>query len=340
VGPRPLRSPSLMGFPDADKQVQALAAELWGDLDGVSRTIRYYGKGRVVWGLTLEDVLASLKVQKDCEFGRGLDSEVAWIHRRTSDTDLYYVANLTDNAQALQARFCVGGKEAELWHSDTGDIEPAPYSIVENRTTVPLHLSPRESVFVVFRRAASSPTRTLPPLARSTLATISGPWDLDFPPNLGAPEKIQLANLESWTTHADQGVKYFSGTATYTKTVQAQPSWFQAGTQLVLDLGTVNDIAEVSVNGQPLATLWKPPYRVNLTGSLKPGENRLQIRVTNQWTNRQMGDRLAAPDKRVLADAGGGRGGFGGMGGFGGGSQIPPQSGLLGPVTVISTHSP
>ena len=96
-------------------------------------------------------------------------------------------------------------------------------------------------------------------------------------------------------------MKYFSGTATYTKTVQAPQSWFQAGTQLVLDLGTVNDMAEVSVNGKPLATLWKPPYRVNLTDALKPGENRLEIKVTNQWTNRQMGDRLAPPDKRVLA---------------------------------------
>jgi hypothetical protein len=340
VGPRPAHSPSLAGFPDADKQVQAQAAELWGDLDGVSRTVHYCGKGRVVWGLALEDVLGSLQVQKDCEFGRGLDAEVAWIHRRAGDIDITYVANLTDNAQDLQARLRVHGKEAELWHSDTGEVEPASYSIVEDRTTVPLHLSPRESVFVVFRRAASSPTRTLPPSASTTLATMSGPWDIAFPPNLGAPERIQLANLESWTAHADQGVKYFSGTATYTKTVQAPQGWFQAGTQLMLDLGAVSDVAEVSVNGEPLATLWKPPYRVNLTDAIKPGENQLEIKITNQWTNRQMGDRLAPPDKKVLATpAGGGRGGFDRMGGFGGGNQAPPPSGLTGPVTVVSMKS-
>jgi len=334
VGPRPMRSPSLTGFPDADRQVQALAAELWGDLDGVSRTVRYCGKGRVVWGLALEDVLASLRIPKDCELGRGLDAEVAWIHRRAGDTDLYYVANLTDNVQDIQARFRVGGREAELWHPDTSEVEPASYSIVENRTTVPLHLSQRESVFAVFRRPASSPTRTLSQSVRTTLATVEGPWDVTFQPNLGAPERIQLATLESWSANADQGVKYFSGTATYTKTVRAPQGWFQPGTELLLDLGDVGDVAEVSVNGKPLASLWKPPYQVDVTSSLKRGENRLEVKVTNQWTNRQIGDRLAPPDKRVLATPAGGRGG---MGGFGGGDQTPPPSGLLGPVTVVST---
>lgn len=337
VGPRPVRSPSLAGRPQADMDVPALAAELWADLDGVSRTIHYYGKGRVVWGLSLEEVLASLNVAKDFDYSRGLDTDLAWMHRRTSDADFYYVANLTDAAQGIQARFRVRGKEAELWHPDSGDIEPASYSIAENRTTVPLHLSPRESVFVAFRRTASSPSRALPQPSSTTLATVTGPWDVMFPPNLGAPEKAQFVSLESWTAHADRGVKYFSGTATYTRTLQAPQGWFQPGAGRVLDLGTVNDIAEVSLNGKQLATLWKPPYQVDVTNVLRPGENRLEIKVTNQWTNRQIGDRLAEPDKKVLATPTGGRGGVGLMGGFG--SQTPPPSGLLGPVTVISTVS-
>ena len=67
------------------------------------------------------------------------------------DTDIYFVANRTDRAQDIQARFRVEGKEAELWHPDTGAIEPASYAIADDRTTVPLHLDQRESVFVVFR---------------------------------------------------------------------------------------------------------------------------------------------------------------------------------------------
>ena len=332
VGIKPVRSPSLAGFPDADAQVQALAAELWGDLDGVSRTIRHCGKGRVVWGLPLEDVLASLEVPKDVEFGKGLDTDIVWTHRQTPDADIYYIANHTDTAQEVQARFRVGGREAELWRPDTGRIEPASYRIVDDRTTVPLYLSPRQSVFIVFRRAASSPARTLPQQAGTTLTTVNGPWDVTFPPNLGAPEQIQLANLESWTAHADQGVKYFSGTATYAKMLPASQDWFQSGTRLVLDLGAVHDIAAVSVNGTLLATPWKPPYQVDVTDALKPGENHLQIEVTNQWTNRQIGDRPLPPDKKVLAAFG-----FGRIGGDR--NPEPPPSGLLGPVTVISTVS-
>ncbi len=335
VGPKPLRSPSLAGRPESDRDVPKLAAELWGDLDGVSRTIHYCGKVRVVWGLPLEDVLASLNVRPDAEFAAGLDADIVWTHRQASEADIYYVANHTDAAQDVQARFRVDGKEAEFWYPDTGRIEPASYRIADGRTTVLLSLLPRQSVFVVFRRATSAPACTVEPRAITTLATVSGPWDITFPPDLGAPERIQLADLESWTAHVDQGVKYFSGTATYTKTVSAPPSWFQSDSRLRLDLGTVHDIAEVSVNSTPLATLWKPPYQVDVTDALKSGENRLQIKVTNQWTNRLAGDRLVPPDAKVLNTRVFGF--FGPMPGAGEQNPDPPLSGLLGPVTVIAT---
>jgi hypothetical protein len=254
------------------------------------------------------------------------------MHRRTPDADIYYVANRTDAPQDVHARFRVADKEAELWHPDTGRIEPASYRIADDRTTVPLHFSPRQSVFVVFRRSASSPMRTLPQRTGTALATVGGPWDVTFPPDLGAPKSIQLAALESWTSHGDQGVKYFSGTATYTKTVTALQSWFHSGARLVLDLGTVHDIAEVSVNGTPLAALWKPPYQVDVTDTLEPGDNHLQIKVTNQWTNRQRGDRLVSADQKVLPTP---------AFTFGPPGRTPPPlpSGLLGPVTVTSTVS-
>ena len=209
--------------------MQALAEELWGDLDGVSRTKRSYGKGTVVWGLSPADVLASLRIPKDVEYSRALDANVSWLHRRAGDADIYFVANQTDRKQDINARFRVSGKEAELWHADTGEIEPAEFSIADGRTTVPLHLAERESVFVVFRRAAASSARTLPRATVTTLATVDGPWTVSFPSNLGAPAKITLAKLESWTANADEGVKYFSGTATYTKTVQVDRSLVSSG---------------------------------------------------------------------------------------------------------------
>ena len=120
-------------------------------------------------------------------------------------------------------------------------------------------------------------------------------------------------------------MKYFSGTATYTKTVQVDGRSFRPGQKIWLNLGAVNDLAEVSINGKPLGTLWKSPFQVDVTGALKPGANQLEIKVTNEWTNRLIGDRLA-PARRVLAES---------PPAFG----PPPtlaQSGLLGPVTLVS----
>ena len=210
LGPKPWQSPSLAGYPNADREVQALAAELWGDLDGVSRTRRSYGKGTVVWGLPPAEVLASLRIPKDVEYSRGAGCErCSWIHRRTADAEIYFVANRTDRAQEIDARFRVSGKEAELWHADTGEIEPAEFSIDDGRTTVPLHLAERESVFVVFRRAATSSARTMPRGTMTTIATVEGPWTVTFPANLGAPPKIVLPKLESWTANADEGREVF-----------------------------------------------------------------------------------------------------------------------------------
>ncbi len=354
IGPKPVSSPSLQGgYPAADREVRALANEIWGDLDGQQRNRHFYGKGLVTWGLTPEQVLAqpdpqwinpitgalppetvaaSLNLPQDAEFAGPLDAGIVWLHRRTSDTDYYFVASRRDRAQDVDARFRVAGKEAELWHPDTGEIEPASYSIEEGRTTVPLHLEPRESVFVVFRHAAENPSRVLPSVASKTLATVAGAWDVSFPQNSGAPDRMQLDPLASWTTSADEGVKYFSGTAAYTKTVQAAPAWFATGAQLWLDLGAVGDIAEVSVNGIWIGELWKPPYRIDVTGALKPGANQLEIKVTNEWSNRIAGDRAVAPEKRVLAQSGGR--GFGGFRRPGGGALA--ASGLLGPVTIVS----
>ena len=268
VGPKAVKSPSLAGYPECRcrscRRWPLTCGATWTASAGTGASM-----GRaVVWGLPLADVLASLQLPKDFESSRALDADLPWIHRRAGDADIYYLANRTDRPQDIQARFRVAGKEAELWHPDTGQVEPAEYVITQDRTTVPLHLAEREAVFVVFRQAAGSPSRTLPRPETTVAATVDGPWDVSFLPNLGAPANIQLAQLEPWSANSDEGVKYFSGTATYTKAVQAPDAWFRPGAKVLLDLGRVNDIAEVSLNGKPLATLWKPPYRLDVTGAL------------------------------------------------------------------------
>ena len=125
---------------------------------------------------------------------------------------------------------------------------------------------------------------------------MSGPWELRFPPGRGAPQYVTIDKLISWTEHPDAGVKYFSGTATYTKTFQVPDGMIRKDHRIYLDLGRVQVIAEVKLNGRDLGILWKPPFRVDVTDAVKAGENALEVRVTNLWVNRLIGDQQLPDD--------------------------------------------
>jgi hypothetical protein len=253
------------------------------------------------------------------------DTSLFFVHRKLADGEIYWVSNTTDREENLDAGFRLQGKAPELWHADTGVVEPASYRVSNGRTTVPLRLLPHDAVFVVFRRAATQPSRLLPQLSETGLAALDGSWDVAFQPNRGAPGKITLPALVSWSDHADAGVKYFSGTATYTKTVEASADWFKPGAQVWLDLGDVKNLAEVSVNGKPLGILWKAPFRVDVTSALKSGSNALEIKVTNLWVNRLVGDQQPDAPRKYTYTA---------LQFYKADSPLLP-SGLLGPVGFI-----
>jgi len=315
AGPKPLATPSLS---DDEGEFRRLADELWGSGAGA-------GKGKVTTD-GLGDVLKRLAVTPDFDHTKPRpDTQLLAVHRALADGDLYFVNNRSDRDEDVEATFRVSGKEAELWHADTGIREPASFRIANGRTTVPLHLEPWGSVFVVFRKPAQSPARELPGSAEKPLVTVAGPWEVRFQPDRGAPDRITLDRLASWSTNADAGVKYFSGTATYTKTLEAAPGWFAPGARQWLDLGEVQSLAEVSVNGTALGVVWKRPFRVDVTGALKPGANALEVKVTNLWVNRMVGDRQpGAPAQYTFT-----RPAF-----YKADSPLLP-SGLLGPVRVL-----
>ncbi len=299
VGPKPKRSPSLSGYPASDDELRALANEVWGATDGRTVLEHAFGKGKVYWNRPLPEVLDALKTPPDFEFSRPrVDTSIEYIHRQTGDTDIYFVTNQMDRVEDVTVRLRVNGKAAELWHPETAEIAPASYTIENGLTTVPLQLGPHESLFLVFRQKASSPSRVLPRPVSTAVATIQGPWEVSFPPNQGAPASIKLNSLTSWTAHAEDGVKYFSGTAVYTKEIDAAQDWFRHDAKLVLDLGRVKEVAEVSVNGKSLGILWRPPFQVDVAGALKSGTNKLEIRITNLWQNRMIGDEHLPPEKR------------------------------------------
>lgn len=292
LAPRPGRSPSLAGYPEADLEIRDIANDVWGAVDGMMIREHNYGKGKVYWGVSVAEVLEALKTAPDFEYNHPhIDTSLVWTHRRDGDTDIYFVASQTNHTENVDASFRVIGKDVKIWHPDTGVTEPAEYRIESGRTIVTLPFDPCGSVFVVFRGKAPALARTPPHPVESMLGTVSGPWQLSFPPNWGAPAQIKLDSLISWTASSDSGVKYFSGTATYNKDVDAPLEWFRPGARLVLDLGMVKEIAEVSVNGKPVGgILWKPPFRADVTDVLRAGTNHIEIRVTNLWPNRMIGD--------------------------------------------------
>jgi len=284
VGAKPVDSPSLS---DDQAEFQTIANQVFGSGTGEHA----YGKGKVHAGQTIALALSALEVKPDFEYAKPHDdTNVLFVHRKLPAGEVYWVDNRNNREEIVEATFRVQGKAAELWRADTGKIEPASYRIADGRTTVPLDLDPWGAVFVVFRKPAATPSRALPKHTESQVATVEGAWDISFQPDRGAPAKIVLAKLISWSDSADQGVKYFSGAGTYAKTVQAPAAWFKKGARLWLDLGDVKNLAEVSVNGKSLGIVWKPPFRVDVTGAVKPGANAIVVKVTNLWVNRLIGD--------------------------------------------------
>ncbi len=317
VGPKPVGSPSLA---DKAAEFRAIADDLWD---------RGIGKRKVYGGETMAQVLAALAVAPDFEYTKPReDTSLRFVHRRLEDGDVYWISNTNNRPEIVDATFRVGGKAPELWQAETGASRPAAYSIAGGRTAVPLRLDPNGAVFVVFRKAAAAPSRALPVPAETIVASLTGAWDVAFQTDRGAPAKISLDALGSWSESSDPGVKYFSGTATYTKTIEAPAEWLKPGAKLWLDLGDVKNIAQVSVNGRPFGIFWKPPFRVDVTSAFKPGANALEIKVTNLWVNRLIGDQQPGVVKKYTYTA---------RQFYNADSPLLP-SGLIGPVLIVRSE--
>ena len=329
IGPKPTGSPGLTDYPMADKAVDTIATDLWGMTNGHTITANEYGKGRVFWGKPIAEVLAALQTAEDLVYTKpNLNTTLSWIHRKADAGDIYFVANQQYQPENLLVRFRVADKRPELWHSDTGTTSPVSYTIANGFTTVPLVLDPYGSVFVVFRERANQVAVALIETKPVVLKAIGGAWQVRFPNLFNNTTALTMNALQSWPTLPDTTLRYFSGTATYTNTFVLAKK--ETGKQLLLDLGDVKEIAEVTLNGKPLGILWKTPFRADITDAVTAGKNTLEIRVTNLWTNRMEGDKNLPPARRFT---------FATNTIFGrslaGPTVVLIPSGLLGPVQIL-----
>lgn len=284
VGKRPVASPSLADDPDA---FAAEAEAVFGPVEG--NAMCSVGKGKVFASGSLAEAFAAMKLPPDFSYAKPQpDSEILYIHRRLKDGELYFISNRRDRPQDLTARFRVAGFRPELWDAVSGGKTWANSSRRDGLTEVGLSLPANGSVFVMFR-TRGRPT-VVPAPTEETVTTLSGPWHLEFQKNRGAPAALDLKTLEWWNDSAVEGIKYFSGRADYGKTFVLPHDAFRPGTKLLLDLGEVREIAEVTLNGKPVGSVWTPPYRVDITKIARPGRNVLRVKLANLWVNRLIGD--------------------------------------------------
>jgi hypothetical protein len=318
VGERPLDTPSLA---DDSQEFSRLVSALWGPANGKHD----YGRGAVFSGQALDAVLLSLGMAPDFRAEGQSGMDLRFVHRRLPSSEIYFVDNRQNQAAQSTISFRVDGKLPELWHADSGAREAVSYRMGSGRTQVSLTLDAHETVFVVFREHTAIAQRTIPAATETPVSTVANSWQVEFPGGRGAPTGVRATSLNSWSDDPDNGIRYFSGTATYTTNLTAAPNWFGAAQRLWLDLGKVKNIAQVSVNGKNLGIVWKVPYRIDVTKALKPGTNRLEVKVTNLWVNRLIGDAQPdTPDKSTFTT----------QAFYKADSPLLP-SGLLGPVRVL-----
>jgi hypothetical protein len=301
LGSRPAFSPSLNNYPACDAEVVRLASDLWKD--GSSSVS--FGKGRMLTDIPVDAALRQMSIAPDFQWKKTAGPEnIGWIHRRLDGMEVYFVANHELEPASGTARFRVSGRQPERWNPETGKRSLISDSAQSDGTTeIPFELNPAESVFVVFPEKPTTAATSDFKFQVSDSSDLPGPWQVAFQPGRGAPAAIELPELIDWTKHPDGGVKYFSGTATYLQEFSLPAS--VVGHPIFLDLGTVREMAEVRLNGKDLGVLWKPPFRVEITDAVKAGKNTLEIKVTNLWPNRMIGDeRMYPPDAKFMTKAG------------------------------------
>ena len=273
AGIKPEKSPSMS---DSDAEFQAIVAEIWGKTPNPKLETQNFA-----------EILRGVNIQEDVKISNAKE-KILYVHRQTATEDIYWLNNRSENANDAEISFRVSGKTPELWNPQTGTTEKVSYQIKDGRTIVPLHFDSWDAYFIIFKDNTTANSFTKPVLTEKQVLTISTPWKVNFQEGRGAPTSATFDKLTSWTENTEGGIKYFSGTATYQNTFKMGKIDKKA--RYEIDLGEVKNMAEVFVNGKNVGIVWKKPFKLNITEGIKKGINTLEIKVTNTWVNRLIGD--------------------------------------------------
>ncbi len=250
------------------------------------------GKGTILSGMPIDTALASLGLRPD------VIGDIRWIHRQTDGADWYFVTPRKGKKFNGIVSFLVEG-DAEIWDPLTGKATQIKTTHANGYSSVDLNLSHGESAFIVFDRTLTGTALPQLPQTVTNVMNIDDgrEWTLKFPDGWDMPAQMTLNSLSYWKDLPLSDVaKAFSGTATYTTDFEF--SGTNADTPIFLDLGDVDMIARVSVNGTEAGTVWCNPYKLDITNLVKEGNNSLKIEVTSTWFNRLVYDASLPEDQR------------------------------------------
>lgn len=305
-------------------------ANLKGDVDEFNRLVNHIwesGKTNVTSGVPLKNVLSDLGIEPDVEWTPAAD-DVKYVHRTLPEGEAYWLNNASDSRRAIDFSFRTNGKKPVIWHPETGATESVAYLVSGNRTIVKTTMEPRDAFFVMFIEPTAETRHSLPAPIETAVVALDAPWKVAFQPNRGAPADTLMTRLAPLNESETFGIKYFSGTATYTTTFTFDTDTQADGdAKYLLDLGEVCNIARVTLNGQLVGTLWHTPFKADVTSLLRKGDNVLQVEVANVWHNRIVGDLQPEATKKIT---------------FYSKTFFTPKepllpSGLIGPVKIMRT---
>ncbi|GAL67237.1 glycosyl hydrolase [Jejuia pallidilutea] len=322
LGQKPEKSPSLTNYPKSDDTVKDLANKMWNAnyVDGKMKAT--YGKGKIWDGYQLSEVFTELNLAKDLDVPE--DTPVLWIHRNMPGMDVYFISNQSDKELNIAPVFRTDKSlKPQLWNALTGEIRDLPeYEMTETGIKVPLQFEGAQSWFIVFSKEAKTDKASNFPEYKP-LVTLNKDFKVNFQnKEIGPKETLEFNELQDWSTSDNEQIKFYSGTATYTKTFTIDT--LPKNQEMYINLGKVSVMAKVKLNGKYLGGVWMAPHRLNISEAIKTGENKLEIEIVNLWRNQLIRDKSRAEDEKytwIVID------------------KITPESplqksGLLGPVVI------
>ncbi|MBK0381940.1 hypothetical protein I5M32_03125 [Pedobacter sp. SD-b] len=316
IGDKPI---SLLGYLHSQQEAEAfnnLVAKIWN-------------RDNVYTGYNWAAVLAKANIKSDFEIAGRDDIEFMHRKAGDDDIYFSYNPDSVSRTFKIKVNIADKEPEI-FNPMDGSTLKVAQYQEENGFTNLSISLLPEESFFIVFKPKSKTfigvkpdktfenvsfsakPEYTIKANAKAngkyTIAlnngktwdfevknldapfAISGKWKVAFNKAQGFGGEVEFENLIDWKDHPKDSIKYYSGTATYYKSFTIKADFLKPNQSYVLDLGKVSIVAEVKLNGKNLGVLWMPPFKTDITKYLKAGENKLEIKITNQWSNRLIGD--------------------------------------------------